>query len=127
VVTLRPLDLEPYDPRGDPADIVAAADAGASERVAALLAALHPEWHEHAACRGEPVTVFFPERTAGRNPYGRALELCGRCSVREECADEALADPTLDFGVRGGMTADARRARRRNTAARTRNRPTEED
>jgi WhiB family redox-sensing transcriptional regulator len=68
-----------------------------------------------AACAGEPVDGFFPEK-GGSNRL--ALQICGRCPVRAECLDEALADPSLDHGIRGGMSANARKARRRNMAAR---------
>jgi len=35
---------------------------------------VRPGWQTHAACRGEPVEVFFPEKGAGT--YDRAR--CGR-------------------------------------------------
>lgn len=75
------------------------------------LAALFPAWHRDAACAGSDLALFFPAK-GGSNR--EALELCGMCSVREECLAEAMADEALDWGVRGGLTAQARKARRRN-------------
>jgi WhiB family redox-sensing transcriptional regulator len=121
MVTRRPLDLDAFDPRGDPAEIVAAADAAAAERLARVLAALHPPWTRDAACRGEPARMFFPERG---DPPGPALELCGRCAVRADCLAEAIADPSLDHGIRGGMTTPARQAHRRAVTARNRTKET---
>lgn len=95
--------------RGDPSDLVAASEPdrrGLVNRIAALA----PAWHRHAACAGQPVAVFFAER--GRS-NSEALTICARCDVRRACLAEALADPSLDFGVRGGATAQARRAMRR--------------
>lgn len=74
-----------------------------------------PAWHRHAACAGEPIEVFFPTRGGSTS---LAYELCGRCPVRAECLAEALADPELDYGIRGGYSADARKAKRRAEARR---------
>jgi WhiB family redox-sensing transcriptional regulator len=75
----------------------------------AIRAAL-PAWHADAACTGQPFEVFFPRRGQSSRP---ALQLCGRCAVRAQCLAQALADPTLDHGIRGGMTVPARKAARR--------------
>jgi hypothetical protein len=52
-----------------------------------------------------------------------AVALCAGCPVRQACLDEALTWPAgTQYGVRGGMTAAARRAelraRRREERAR---------
>jgi hypothetical protein len=42
-----------------------------------------------------------------------ALAVCAECGVRDECLADAAAvesDPSLIVGVRGGLTATARRA-----------------
>ena len=69
-----------------------------------------PDWHADAQCKGQPHNVFFPTRGGSNGP---ALQLCGRCPVREDCLDEALADTSLDHGIRGGMTVPARQAARK--------------
>ncbi|HWL44129.1 MAG TPA: WhiB family transcriptional regulator [Ilumatobacter sp.] len=92
---------------GDPADIVIPADTVARRT---LLGRLSPDWHAEALCVGEPTAWFFPTRGESTTA---ALQLCGRCPVRTQCLNEALAEPGLDYGVRGGMSARARKARRR--------------
>jgi hypothetical protein len=94
----------------DPADLIAAADE-ASEYVTRLLAGLHAPWTRRALCIGEPIEWFFPGK-GQRNDA--AMELCGRCEVRLECLAEALDDETLDWGIRGGATASARKVMRSN-------------
>jgi WhiB family redox-sensing transcriptional regulator len=79
------------------------------------LNSLRPPWHAQAACRGEPTVVFFPDNSDSRTDGAR---IRAACPVRAECLDEALADPTLDYGIRAGMAATARRAHRRATRAR---------
>ena len=75
-----------------------------------------PAWVHDAECRDISVDVFFP----GPGERAReALEVCGRCPVREECLAEAMADETLDFGVRGGYTSAARKQLRKTLAALT--------
>jgi WhiB family redox-sensing transcriptional regulator len=51
--------------------------------------ALRRDWRARAACRGEPISVFFP-LTEG--DYAPAKVLCGGCPVRQECLETALAD-----------------------------------
>lgn len=93
--------------RGDPALIITAeADA---DHLARRLRRLAPAWTAEAACRGVDTDVFFPPR-GGSNV--EALTICGRCPARQPCLDEALADPDLDHGIRGGQTAKARRLTR---------------
>jgi len=73
-----------------------------------------PAWVDDAECRDINVDVFFP----GPGERAReALEICGRCHVRAECLAEAMDDPTLDFGVRGGLTSAARKQRRKTLSA----------
>lgn len=96
--------------RGDPADIIEADPASVKVELRRRFARSVPTWHVDAACRGTDTALFFPVR--GQNGR-RALEICGQCSVRQLCLDEAMSDPDLDVGVRGGMTGGARQARRR--------------
>jgi WhiB family redox-sensing transcriptional regulator len=70
-----------------------------------------PDWHKDAACRGHRIPdLWFPEpgdpltgiRTA------RALWICSRCPVREECLDEAVKK-NEKHGIRGGKTTRQRK------------------
>lgn len=94
--------------RGDPAEIVAAAEPGPL-LLLRRLADLVPEWHADAACAGEPVSVFFPG-LGERNTA--AMELCGHCPTRVQCLDWAIAEE-INHGVFGGMSPAARRAHAR--------------
>lgn len=87
-----------------------------------------PDWHFRAACRGLDWRLFFldeeDEVLAHRSkcPPEKdlpGLVICQTCPVVDQCLDEALADPKLDVGIRGGMTGLARkrlRSRRRGLA-----------
>lgn len=97
--------------RGDPADIVVSNEPDA--RAAAFrdwLLERVPDWHRDALCREYDASLWFPTR--GR-PTSQAIEICRRCGVREECLAEAIEDPALDHGVRGGVPARSRAAMRR--------------
>lgn len=61
-----------------------------------------------AACRGEPLSIFFPERGETGE---KAKVICRKCPVIAECLDWALgnADGSRDPGVYGGTTAYERR------------------
>lgn len=99
---------------GDPAEIVAAFDPDASYRaLVARVAGTRPPWQDQAACAGVDLKIFFPTR--GRSS-GEAKAVCAGCPVRVECLDEALADPELDHGVRGGLSARERTRLRRDRA-----------
>ena len=99
--------------QGDPADIVVTRDRDPLALIR-LIAELLPQWQADALCAGEPVDWWFPAKGQSN---ATALEFCGRCPVREACLADALADVTLDHGVRGGMTSQARKARRRTGSA----------
>ncbi len=67
-----------------------------------------PAWHAFAACRGEPVALFFPE--PGLGPVGgssAARTLCAVCPVRTPCADAGLDESD---GVWGGTEPEERLA-----------------
>jgi len=110
-MTVEPVDL---GWRGDPADILCAADVAPADALRRWLDA-QPGWRRHAACVGTDPSVFFPVRGEST---ADALHVCGRCLVLTDCRDWALDDPSLDYGVLGGMSARARKAARR--ARRTR-------
>ena len=69
------------------------------------------EWQESAACRGvDPAQFFSPpgERGEARRERERvARAVCDRCTVRQECAQFALAIGE-EHGIWGGTT-DAER------------------
>lgn len=83
-----------------------------------------PAWHDDALCRDFDLNLFFPTRGEQAQP---ALDICGRCAVRVDCLAEALDDPTLDYGIRGGQTAAARKNARRHHADDPRGVPRETD
>jgi WhiB family transcriptional regulator, redox-sensing transcriptional regulator len=67
-------------------------------------------WLDDALCRDHELVTFFPEHGQRAAP---ALEICGRCPVRNECLADAL-ECGDEHGIRGGMTAGARRVHRTN-------------
>lgn len=92
-----------------------------------------PDWHAHAACTGENVNLFVPERNSKVRlaepgepaSEARALRVCARCPVRSACLMDVLdyeresIDPITGHrgrnhpqGVFGGTTALMRRDRR---------------
>lgn len=102
--------------RGDPAEIVTLFATPASELVRQLVPP-RASWQRDALCREFDTSLWFPNLGESTQP---ALEICGRCAVRPECLADALADPTLDHGIRGGMSARARAAHRRADSKRRR-------
>lgn len=63
-------------------------------------------WHRDAACREHPNVSWFPERG---EPVDRQLQVCGRCLVRVECLEHALAEPER-VGIWGGHSQAALRS-----------------
>lgn len=55
-------------------------------------------WMEHAACKGQDLSIFFVER--GEKPY-KALAFCDRCVVRDECLEYAQNNGEF-HGIWGG-------------------------
>jgi WhiB family transcriptional regulator, redox-sensing transcriptional regulator len=78
-------------------------------------------WRVLAACRGDDAAWFFPPPHFERKPEkdfreGRAREICGRCPVRAECLDYALA-VAEPHGIWGGLNElERRRLLRRRSA-----------
>lgn len=74
-------------------------------------------WRELAACDGEDVEVFFPVGVAGPAVWqvSQAKAICAGCPVREECLSFALRTGQ-DHGIWAGLTAEERRALRRDEA-----------
>jgi hypothetical protein len=70
---------------------------------------------QNAACAGLNPALFFPER--GNEAAKDALEVCGRCTVRDECLDYAMTHNERD-GVWGGCSGRQRRQLRSAKALR---------
>lgn len=64
------------------------------------------DWVERARCRGLDPDQFF---VRGAAQARRAIKVCQRCSVKEECLRYAVENE-VDFGVWGGLTERQRRA-----------------
>ena len=72
-------------------------------------------WTAQAACRGQPNTLFFPDReptehSKDQRPYRRGLAVCATCPVIAECAEYGAGQK---FGIWGGTTPAMREAERR--------------
>jgi hypothetical protein len=68
-------------------------------------------WLDDAACRGLPPAIFeIASRNSGISggDVKTALAVCGVCTVREECLNDALASQEK-YLVAGGMTPAQRR------------------
>ena len=65
-------------------------------------------WSDHAACKGLPTDMFFPER--GNNTTERKIikELCGGCEVQTKCLNFAIEN-SVTYGIWGGLTTNERR------------------
>lgn len=73
-----------------------------------------PPWMADALCKEYDQRLFFPLR--GENAKA-AKEICGRCAVRAECLEYALAHKGLQ-GVWGGVgEGDRKRLRRQRRPA----------
>jgi WhiB family redox-sensing transcriptional regulator len=70
-------------------------------------------WTDRARCRGTDPEQFF---VRGAAQARRAIKVCGRCTVKEQCLRYAL-DNDIDFGVWGGLTERQRRAYQRKLLA----------
>ncbi len=73
-----------------------------------------PDWIEGAACAGVDPDIFFSHDDLDRRA---ALELCGRCPVRQPCLELALRTGET-HGIWGGADEQERkRLLRRRRAA----------
>jgi WhiB family redox-sensing transcriptional regulator len=68
-------------------------------------------WSKLAICAGENPDTFFP---SNGDPGTRARQICGHCPVRRDCAEYATG--TDEFGIRGGLDQEQRRALARELA-----------
>lgn len=65
----------------------------------------YPEWFARAACRGVDPDLFHPSRGEST---ASAKEICGRCEIRVDCLDWAVATGER-FGIWGGASERERR------------------
>ena len=66
-------------------------------------------WREQAACKGQPIELFFPERGGeGVTNTRKAREFCRICPVVEECLEYGLQFNDR-HGVYGNTTPMQRR------------------
>lgn len=72
-------------------------------------------WREIAACKGMPISLFFPSIPIGMTGiYGQGKEVCNRCPVRPRClqlSEEFIATGDR-YGLFGGLTPTERRHKR---------------
>lgn len=78
-----------------------------------LYAAPGTEWQQAGLCRAEDSGVFFPPAQFEHKPEredreAKAKSICGRCPVRGECLDWALATRE-PHGVWGGYSESERK------------------
>jgi len=66
-------------------------------------------WREHAACKGEPVDVWFSTQGHG---VTIAKRICNTCPVRLECLRWAV-DEQINHGIYGARTPRERQVLRR--------------
>ncbi len=76
-----------------------------------------PAWFADALC-AEPAVVaevgmHLVDAERNREAKARAMQVCGRCLVRTDCLEYALANDRL-VGIFGGTDTAARRAIRSN-------------
>jgi WhiB family transcriptional regulator, redox-sensing transcriptional regulator len=66
-------------------------------------------WWDAAACRTADPEIFFPVSAhgPGREDIALAKAICGRCPVRRQCLQFALATHQV-HGVWGGTTEEER-------------------
>jgi WhiB family transcriptional regulator, redox-sensing transcriptional regulator len=66
-------------------------------------------WQEEALCAQTDPEAFFPEKGGSTR---EAKRVCGRCDVRGECLEYALANDER-FGIWGGLSERERRRLKR--------------
>ena len=77
-------------------------------------------WRAAGACVSADPDLFFPISSAGKAvaQIAEARRICGRCQVRSQCLDFAMATGET-AGIWGGTTPEERiRARREKNARR---------
>jgi len=70
-------------------------------------------WINRAACRGLDSAFFFPVN-GNENRFAKAIEICSRCPVRQQCLELTMRLDDRDdaWGIFGGKTPRERRIMR---------------
>lgn len=90
------IELAPHDESKEPMSTTPPSDPGPYE------------WMESALCAEIDPELFFPTYQGDRVCV-KAKKICGQCTVREQCLEQALrASVTDDYGVWGGTTPPER-------------------
>ncbi len=73
-------------------------------------------WMHRAACLGANPELFYPvgQSCAAQARTRKAIRICERCDVLDECLTYAL-DRAYDEGIWGGMAEEERRQLRKRT------------
>ena len=105
--------------RADQAERALAESPAAAAELSALLLGL-PEsdilpWQEDGLCAQTDPEAFFPEKGGSTR---EAKRVCGRCDVRGECLEYALAHDER-FGIWGGLSERERRRLKRRASDHT--------
>lgn len=70
-------------------------------------------WRDRGACGQIDPDTWFPERgEPGKSKFARKTCI-EDCEVRAECFQYAINDPTIQFGIWGGFSANELRKMRR--------------
>lgn len=79
------------------------------------------EWRAQGACLTADPDLFFPVATGhvAARQMTKALEICARCGVRQQCLDFAMRTGET-YGIWGGTTPEERIRDRRRRAAKLR-------
>lgn len=73
------------------------------------------DWLAQARCQDRDAEIFF---VRGAAKARRAQNICGSCTVRQECLEYAMSEE-IEFGVWGGLTERQRRALARRSTITT--------
>jgi WhiB family redox-sensing transcriptional regulator len=68
-------------------------------------------WEDYAACQGSDGEWWYPISDTLTADNLAALEICGRCPVREQCLAAGL-ERSKGYGIWGGMTSGQRKTLR---------------
>lgn len=74
------------------------------------------DWRDLAECKGMNTDDWYPERGSHPQAVRALIAICNACPVRPACLTDAINTHDIDYGVRGGMSVNARQreyARRR--------------
>jgi WhiB family redox-sensing transcriptional regulator len=73
-------------------------------------------WADHAACRGQPVSLFFP-LPGDTSTRDEAFAVCARCPVTRQCAEFADETGAADGVWAGRLREQLKRSRRKKAVA----------